>query len=163
MSTLINNISFNLLSGSMQTTGRSLSSSLSILSGNLYQTGNILINTFRSGVTTGVASVNSSTGNITLTGAGNITVISNGANTIISGSTGDYSALATKNDLYQTGHNLYNMMVGLSGAVSVSFQTLIFSGNPEGVVTASSGSLGIDWFGQKLYLKVTGTAAYGWV
>lgn len=42
-------------------------------------------------------------------------------------------------------------------------QLYIISGNPEGQLSAISGSLCTDWFGAKLYQKITGSSVNGWI
>ena len=60
-------------------------------------------------------------------------------------------------NLVATGQTLYNYVNNISGA-----RLYIGSGNPEGIVSAISGSIYNDWFNQVQYNKFTGAQAYGW-
>jgi hypothetical protein len=58
---------------------------------------------------------------------------------------------------------VYNIfyVTGVTG--SSGPQVLIGSGNPEGVVSAISGSLYTDWFNKAFYQKITGSSINGWI
>ncbi len=99
--------------------------------------------------TTGTGLINLGVG-----GAGNITI------------TGNY-ALVT--DLQTTGTNLQNQINNLGGGgainsyLSSGARFYIISGqNPEGIVSAYSGSICTDWYSGIIYMKLTGIGVNGW-
>lgn len=78
-------------------------------------------------------------------------------------------ALTTNNYYFQylatTGLGFFNLATSLIGqvtAITSGPQLYCGSGNPEGIQTATSGSIWTDWFNQVQYNKYTGTGPYGW-
>ena len=64
------------------------------------------------------------------------------------------------------GYNLFTSNIGVGSSQqtvqSGGSLTLIGSGSPEGVVSATSGTLYMDWFNATLYMKLTGVGVNGW-
>lgn len=75
------------------------------LSGNLTQTGSILIGLINA-ASAGVSSINGASGVVTVEGAGNVFVITNGQTITVSGNTGAYAGFASKIELTTTGQTL---------------------------------------------------------
>ncbi len=87
---------------------------------------------------------------------------------------------STSGDLYNTGSYLYNTInsfsvnqsgntqsTGLALQAQINViksypQLFIGSGNPEGIVTAITGSIYTDYYNKTMYQKFTGAGAYGW-
>lgn len=104
--TATDNNSIN-LSGSLQSTGSSLYSFTTGVSG-------YLLDLISEGAG-GVASINGISGFIFVQGVGNVFVTTVGQDIIISGNTGDYALFALKSDVTQTGISLINSINSLSG------------------------------------------------
>jgi hypothetical protein len=98
------------------------------LSGNLSQTGAILMNLI-SAASAGVSSINGQSGVISIAGAGNTSVTNNGQTIIVSGDTGVYANFATLTNLALTGQQAWtaanNNAINLSGNLTQTGITLI--------------------------------------
>lgn len=127
------------LSTRIQSSGSNLSAWINLLSG--YIVANI--NTVNSNLTNTGLYMNNLYTSLSNALAGNTTILNN-------------EIVALSGNLIDTGAYLYNI-------INTSPRLYIGSGSPEGVIPAPSGSVYSDWFGRRLYQKITGLSTIGWI
>lgn len=122
-----------------------------------------------------IITTNAISGNLISTGISLISVIQSTGQA--AWSVANSNAINLSGQLTQTGISIYasiNALSGyinnISGAIQAQINTInayprnyIGSGNPEGVLSAISGSLYTDWFNRGFYQKITGSSVNGWI
>lgn len=178
MSYLINDSQFNALSGNLQSSGQSL---FNLISSSAAGVSKIYVTGHPVGLS-GNINFSGQGGLVVSTGVGNFIYFSGSAS---SSPLNNGDGINLSGNLQTTGSTLYAYITNFSGVfnnsgvqlqsqinalktatgylASIAAPSLyIGSGSPEGVVSATSGSIYTDYFNVLLYQKITGVSIWGW-